>query len=182
MNSPNNQPRKETRDPSASRLTWRNPWAVVWVLVVFVILSVNGVMVYLAASSSPGLVQKDYYERGRNYEKTIQSRRALANTLSLGIQIPSVIRQGEPATFVLVDTGEAERPLRPDTATLYAYRPSDCDRDFSVPMEKIVTENGTEQVAAHVVFPLKGVWDVIVSAEQGGIEYDAARRVVVASD
>jgi len=42
-----------------------SPWFWAWVLLIIIVLSVNGVMVYFAYESNPGLVTDNYYERGQ---------------------------------------------------------------------------------------------------------------------
>nr|VFK22610.1 MAG: Nitrogen fixation protein FixH [Candidatus Kentron sp. MB]VFK28924.1 MAG: Nitrogen fixation protein FixH [Candidatus Kentron sp. MB]VFK74155.1 MAG: Nitrogen fixation protein FixH [Candidatus Kentron sp. MB] len=161
-----------------------NPWIAIWSLLILIILSVNATMIYLAMDSNPGLVVEDYYERGQNYEKTILSRQALSQDLSLRIDVPPQIHTGQPATFrftgVRHKTGE---PIHADTVTLYAYRPSDTAVDFSVPMNKIPTTTKDKAqflYLADVVFPLKGVWDIVIAVRQGEIEHNAPARITVA--
>jgi nitrogen fixation protein FixH len=66
--------------------------------------------------------------------------------------------------------------VAPDSVILYAYRPSDANADFSLPMQAM--GNGLYQV--EVTFALKGVWDLLVSVQKDGEEYNEPLRVVVA--
>nr|VFJ57363.1 MAG: Nitrogen fixation protein FixH [Candidatus Kentron sp. DK] len=181
MNAPNHSP--------ASRPAWKNPWVIGWVLIIVVIVSVNMVMIYLASSTSPGLVVEDYYERGRNYEKTVLTRQALEEKLFLQVEPPPEIRQGEPAKFHLTSTDSTGHPIPVDAVTLHAYRPSDCAYDFSTLMDKVRKGKATGvepplsgRYAAEVIFPLKGVWDIIIAAEREGVEHNVARRITVISE
>ena len=58
---------------------------------------------------------------------------------------------------------------------LYAYRPSDARHDFELPM----TKTGNGQFVVDAVFPLKGVWDLIIEAEKGDERMNIARRITV---
>nr|VFK24707.1 MAG: Nitrogen fixation protein FixH [Candidatus Kentron sp. FM] len=149
----------------------------------FIILCANATMIYLAMDTNPGLVVVDYYDRGQNYERTVLSRQALSRKLSLQLDVPPEIRQGEPATFRFTGADNGGRPIEPDAVTLYAYRPSNCAHDFSLPMTKTapVTKDGEDPYLTRATFPLQGVWDIVIAVEQDGIEHHVARRVTVAT-
>nr|VFJ78016.1 MAG: Nitrogen fixation protein FixH [Candidatus Kentron sp. FW] len=163
---------------------WRNPWVITLLIVISIILSVNAGMIYLAIDSNPGLVVEDYYERGQNYEETILSRRALSRNLSLEVEVPPWIERGKPATFQFTGTDKSGRPIHPDAVTLHAYRPSDTTADFSIPMTKIppATKAGPDRYLAEVVFPLGGVWDIVVAVKQGETEHNVPTRIIVTVD
>ena len=55
---------------------WRSPWIIAWFVLVGVFLAVNGVMIYLAVTTNPGLVVEDYYDRGQHYERHLVSEMA----------------------------------------------------------------------------------------------------------
>nr|VFK42686.1 MAG: Nitrogen fixation protein FixH [Candidatus Kentron sp. TC]VFK57064.1 MAG: Nitrogen fixation protein FixH [Candidatus Kentron sp. TC] len=161
--------------PPPPRPPWRNPWVVLCFLIVSVVLSVNGGMLYLAIDSSPGLVVEDYYERGQNYEETVLTRQALSRNLLPRIDISPRIEKGKPATFRFVGLDRTGRPIRADAITLHAYRPSDTAYDFSIPM----TEMDANRYLAEATFPLKGVWDIVIAVKQGEIEHNVPRRITV---
>jgi nitrogen fixation protein FixH len=142
-------------------------------LVVF--LGANAVMIYLAVDTNPGLVTSDYYERGRAYERGVSAREAQAGRYQLHLDVPAELRPGEPVTLRVVVVDQAGVPLEADTATLYVYRPSDAEADFSVPMRR----EGSGRYVAELVFPLKGIWDVIASVQDGEQEHNLPRRVSV---
>jgi hypothetical protein len=60
--------------------------------------------------------------------------------------------------------------------TYFAYRPSDAERDFSVPM----IEEARGRYTAEVMFPLAGVWDTVAVVREGEEEYSVSQRVSVA--
>ena len=152
---------------------WKSPWVIGWVTLVLVVLGVNIAMVYLAMETNPGLVVEDYYERGQDYEKTMFSKRAKDPGWHMRIDLPKRLIAGNhiPVNFSIVD--KAGVPVVPDSVTFYAYRPSDADRDFSLPMEQ--QAKGLYSVKAQ--FVLKGIWDILVSARVGEEEYNVGQRI-----
>ena len=154
---------------------WRSPWVIGWIGLVVTVLSVNAYMVYMSFTTMPGLVNSDYYEQGQNYERTMNERRVRAQALDLDVRAPARPVRNEPATFLYIARDTGGVPLEGESATLHAYRPANERDDFSVPM----VAEGNGQYRAEVSFPLKGVWDVVVSLKQGEGEVNAARRVMV---
>lgn len=154
---------------------WKSPWVMAWIALVIAVLGVNGVMVYLAVATNPGLVVEDYYERGQNYERTMLSKDARKPGWILRADIPEQVKAGvvTPIRFFLVD--KAGQPVTPESVELFAYRPSDASQDFSVPM----TQEGPGRYLADVAFPLIGVWDTLVAARYGEGEYNVGQRINV---
>jgi nitrogen fixation protein FixH len=154
---------------------WKSPWVIAWIGLVLAVLGVNGVMVYLAVATNPGLVVEDFYERGQNLERTMLSRNARDPGWLLRADIPQDVNAGEqtPIRFFLVD--KAGQPVSPETVELFVYRPSDATRDFSV----VMTEEGPGRYVADVSFPLIGVWDTLVAARNGDDEYHVGQRIEV---
>ena len=154
---------------------FRNPWVIGWLGLVAAVLSINLVMVYLAFSTNPGLVNRDYYERGQGYEQTLLTRQARNPNWTMRADIPQVIRVGtaERVRFFLVD--RAGQPVDAESVTLFVYRPSDAGQDFSIPM----TREDRGRYAVDVSFPLVGVWDVLIAVTSGDDEYTVSERLNV---
>lgn len=154
---------------------WKSPWVIAWIALVVAVLGVNGVMVYLALVTNPGLVVDDYYERGKDYERTMLSKGASNPGWILQADIPQEIVAGVPSQirFFLVD--KAGQPVTPEAVELFLYRPSDVTRDFSAPM----AAEGPGRYVVEVSFPLIGVWDTLVAARQGEDEYHVGQRINV---
>ena len=167
----------DNREPILNTPAWKSPWVIGWVASIFVVLGANLVMVYLAVATNPGLVVEDYYERGQHYERSLFKRAARNPGWHMTIDLPDQPSAGQevPLRFSVVD--RAGVPVARDAVTLFAYRPSDASKDFSTPMEQEL--KGLYE--ARVSFPLKGVWDLLVSVRDGDAEYNLARRVVVAA-
>jgi len=173
----------KTEQSPASRPAWRSPWVIGWVSMILIVLSINIFMAYLAMDTSPGLVVDDYYDRGQDYEKTILTRQALSRNFNFHVGVSSEIKLGKPAKFHFTASDRTGKAMQIDTVTLYAYRPSDREYDFSVPMTKSpVTKEKTSEYFAEAAFPLKGVWDIVVSATQGEVEHNVPRRIRVIAD
>ncbi len=167
-----NTPAKTPSDNSP----WRNPWVIGWIVMILIVLGANGLMVWMAASTSPGLVTEAYYDHGSNYQETLKRREAVdALGVNAVISIPQEIRVGETAAIRTVGVDKAGLPLAADTVTLYGYRPSDSARDFNQPMS--AERPGT--YLAETRFPLPGIWDLIVSIETSGHRLDLPQRVHV---
>lgn len=159
-----------------SASAWRSPWVIGWIAMIVVVLVVNSVMIFLAYATSPGLVRNDYYEGGREVERTIVSRLEEGPGWTMNIDTPADVRQdvSTRVRFVVVD--KAGQPAAPDNVTYYAYRPSDAGLDFSLPMVK----EAPGRYMAEVRFPLAGIWDTLVAARYGSGEASLGLRVSVA--
>jgi nitrogen fixation protein FixH len=155
---------------------WRSPWVIGWIGLVAVVLGVNLTMVWLAFSTSPGLVNDDYYERGQDYEKHLASRLAKDPGWTMRADIPPDLRPGSPATVRIVMVDKTGQPVSPDRVTFYAYRPSDKRLDF----ESAMTQEGAGRYAARVSFPLFGRWDWLIAVRQGEDEYTLGDELTVA--
>ncbi|HYN77033.1 MAG TPA: FixH family protein [Lamprocystis sp. (in: g-proteobacteria)] len=166
--------------PSAQRLNsstspWRNPWVLGWLGLILVVLAVNVTFIYLAVSTSPGLVSEDFYDRGQEYERTLVSRLAKDPGWTMRLDFPDDLRPGVPATVRVVLVDKAGQPVTPDQVTFFAYRPSDKTRDFSAPM----VAEGPGRYAASVSFPLFGAWDGLIAVGQGEEEVTNGERIIV---
>lgn len=156
---------------------WRNPWIIGWISLVVVVLLANAVMALLAVSTNPGLVTDEYYSAGRTLEQTILSRRAKRAEHEIAVNVPQELYTGVPATFRVVGVDKAGVPVKAERVVFQAYRPSDKGADFELPMQP----EGAGRFRADVAFPLKGIWDIVVSFHQQDDEFHTAHRVNVAS-
>lgn len=154
----------------------RSPWVIGWFALVITVLTVNGVMIFLAVEHNPGLVVEDYYERGQNYEKHLLERLERNPGWLMKIDVPDPVLKDEPTLFRFTVVDRAGVPVTSEAVRFFAYRPSDAKRDFSLPMEL----EAPGRYRAKAEFPLKGVWDILVSVQGGEDEYNSARRINVA--
>ncbi len=156
---------------------WRNPWIIGWISLVVIVLLANAIMALLAVSTNPGLVTDEYYSAGRTLEQTILSRRAKQADHEIAINVPGELYVNVPATIQVVGVDNAGLPIKADSVTFQAYRPSDKEADFEHPMHP----EGAGRFSAEVGFPLKGIWDIVITFKQGEDEFHTGRRVTVAT-
>lgn len=158
----------------------RNPWVLGWLGLLLTVITVNVVFIVTAFSTSPGLVDKDYYEQGRyhdaNYQKTLEARSRLGWNITL--QTPQTINQGEPANYSVNVVDRVGNPLKEAKVVLLAYRPSDASADIKFELQPIA--DGVFQ--SKMVLPLKGIWDINITVTQGEESLSAARRVSVVTN
>lgn len=153
----------------------KSPWVIGWLVLLGTVLAVNLVMVTLAFVTSPGLVVKDAYERGQDYEKSVQTRLRDAPDWTMQIDTSADLLVGEPGQLRLFVVDRAGQPVRADRVTLQAYRPSDAQRDFTAEL----TEEVPGRYVAEVSFPLPGIWDARMVVQAGGKEHAVERRLHV---
>lgn len=151
---------------------WRNPWIITWIVILVTFILVSGFRIFLAVQTNPGLVDENYYERGQSYEKERLSRMARDPGWKMHIKAPEFVDVAVPAVFDFEVKDKQGAPVTPDAVTFYVYRPSDVKKDFSLPMEKI----GEGRYRIEASFPLLGVWDILVSVQNGEDEYNVPYR------
>lgn len=152
----------------------RNPWVLGMLVFLVVFLTANAVFIYLAFSSPPNLVVEDFYERGEAYEKT---RERIEQEKALGwsglLMVPTTSRVNQVQTYEALITGKNSAGLLLDSVTLFAYRPSDAEQDFSAEMQK----SGHGSYVTDISFALPGTWDIIIEAKRGQDEFIITRRI-----
>lgn len=146
---------------TSANSAWRNPWIIGWIALIVIVLAVNATMVVLAIATNPGLVNDDYYESGREVERTIVSRVAETPGWTMSIDTPADVRAEVPTTVRFFVVDRAGQPVDADEVTYFAYRPSDASRDFSRPM----VEEAPGRYAVELSFPIAGLWDTLVEAK-----------------
>jgi nitrogen fixation protein FixH len=151
---------------------FRSPWVLAWIGMLIVFVMANAVMIYLAADR-PGLVVDDYYDRGQDYEKIMLKRMAKDLGWKMKVVKPKFADVGKPSEWKFSVMDKDGAPVKADSVTFYAYRPSDAKQDFSVEME--LTAPG--HYKADVTFPLLGVYDILVSVKKGEDEFNVPSRI-----
>lgn len=167
----------QTMDKTPAKPTHalQSPWIIAWISMIVIVLAVNATMIYLAFRTNPGLVVDDYYERGQEFERTLISKLERDPGWLMKTDIPRDVYVDEDVVVRFFVVDQAGRPIVPDRVHFHAYRPSDADSDFALPME----DEGNGRYVAHVRFPLIGVWDTLVSVRHGEDEYNTAQRIDV---
>jgi len=165
------------RISQASKRAFRNPWVLGWLALITVVLSVNVVFITLAVTTNPGLVSKDYYERGRDHERHYLDRKNERTKLgwTTSLEVPDSIQLGATQTYRFTVVDREGQPLKGAKVVLNAFRPSDANADFS----EVLTETAPGRYEGAVTFPMKGIWDLLVHVERDSKGFDIPRRISV---
>jgi nitrogen fixation protein FixH len=157
----------------------KNPWVLGWLGFVTLVFIVNVVFVVTAMKTSPGLVDEDYYDKGRDHERHVQDKLVAKSRLGWQINLNSAldeVKMGKPMAYHLNVVDKAGMPLAADEVMLMAYRPSDANADFSLPMA--MTETGLYR--AELVFPLKGHWELTATVKHQQDQLSLTQKINVA--
>jgi nitrogen fixation protein FixH len=144
-----------------------------WLFVLFfaVIFAVNGVFIYYALESNPGVVTEDSYEKGLAFNKTIEKAERQAE---LGWSGDIAASEVDGAmTFALRD--KAGKPISGATVRAEFTRPVRDGSDFSLTL----TEGKAGIYRGDIHAPFKGAWTVRVFAEKDGQVFEESSPVVL---
>ncbi|MFO7593882.1 MAG: FixH family protein [Pseudomonadota bacterium] len=158
-----------------SKQAFSNPWVLGWLGMLVGVVLVNVIFIVTAFKTSPGLVDEEYYEKGRAVEENFQERLKARNRLGwdIGLQVPEEVFVGRAGNYTVNIVDQVGMPIREAEVALQAYRPSDASADINAPMEPIA--GGVYQTRLNL--PLKGVWDMVVTVRQGDDELQIERRI-----
>ncbi len=158
----------------ANKSAMRNPWVLGWIALVVLVLVVNAGMISMAVITNSGLVEEDYYEKGRDHEQNFLKKQAARNALgwNFKLDVPEdlILGQAHTLRFNVVD----KQGLAVDALDIevLAYRPSDADADFKLEMQAFAPG----QYQAKAVFPLKGIWVLKLKATQADKSYELTEQ------
>ncbi len=143
--------------PAYSR--WRD--SLLWLLVsiVVLVLSVNGVMVWVATQVSPNLVRSDYYEASKHVD---EEQAARASSTRLGWQVQEGVAAGAVTVRVTDRDGQ---PVGGLAGTVHAYRPSDATLDQRLTWEELAGASGA--YLARFSRPRPGLWRITLDVARG---------------
>jgi len=154
----------------------KNPWVLGIIGFLLLVITVNTIFIYNAFKHRPNLVVDNFYERGKAYamkEAAIDQEKQLGwNGL---IMSPPESRVNQSQPYEVLIQGKNSAGLDLDSVTLFAYRPSDMDADFTVPMNKM----SAGRYSVDIAFNLPGSWDLIVEAKRGEDEFLITRRIYI---
>jgi nitrogen fixation protein FixH len=170
----NNLSRKYSQSNTQGK---RNPWVIGWFGIIAVFLGANAIFIVLAVVSSPGLVVKDYYEQGRQYEKNAIKLLAMRDKLQWDskLEIPETITLNTADKYRFSATDARGLPVRDADVRIIAYRPSDAGADFGTALHAIAP--GLYE--ASLSFPLPGIWDLNVKVQHGEDRLELVQRLTV---
>jgi nitrogen fixation protein FixH len=141
----------------------------IFLAVFAIILGANGTMVWLAVSSSPGLVTDKAFERGKFYNRELA---AAAAADALGWSTDLEWRDGKAELRVTSRTGA---PVEGLAARLTVLRPVEA----VAPIELALRERGPGTYDADLPLPRPGQWELQLVASRGAEMVAATKRIVV---
>ncbi len=157
---------------------WHNPWALGLTGIIIAGIASSGALIVFATRNAPSLVDKQYYESGRKYEKTIQQQIAARNALAWKTALTTTgdfkLAAANAVRLSVMD--KQDMPLSGAKVSFQAFRPSDSKADFSADL----TETGAGQYAGTVTFPLKGSWDISIRIKRGDEVFEVNQKIQVA--
>jgi nitrogen fixation protein FixH len=163
-----------------SNIHWKedfsNPWFLSVLALIVTALGATISMIMIAYSASPDLVNKDYYEKGKNYFKAEARRQQDGKPLwRLNLMPPKHPVVAKAQLYRLFVINPDGKPVREGKSELFVYRPNDVARDFQISMKQV--DVGT--FLAEITFPLPGNWDLIGQIEHDGQSFNVAQRIFV---
>lgn len=119
-----------------------------------VVFTADGILIYLGSTSQDGLVTKDYYQQGINYNDVIQAKKRLAELGWTQAVTPPERTGVAPLEIRLVD-GDG-KPLVGKQVEAELRRPAQKGYDLTFALKEVAP--GTYR--ADVTLPLSGYWDL----------------------
>lgn len=156
-------------DKSAFRITGR---MVFFGLVAFfgVIAAVNGVFMYFALDTFPGLTTEDSYKKGIVYNRTLDDAAAQKR---LGWS--SAVEVSDDGMLTVTMTGKSGLPLSGARASVAMTRPLGDETTLNVNLKAI----GEGRYQGAFAAPMPGRWKAEVVVERGGDSYRMRHEVMV---
>lgn len=119
-----------------------------------VVFTADGILIYLGTTTQDGLVTKDYYQEGINYNDVIQARKRLAELGWTQAMTPPAQAGVGPLEIRLADA--EGKPLAGKQVQAELRRPAQKGYDLTFAL----TEVSPGTYRADVTLPLSGHWDV----------------------
>ena len=170
---------QSTTSTSRSKAAQRGSW-IPWIFVggFGVVLVVNAIMVYVAATTWTGIAVNRAYDKGLTYNRNLEAaarQEALGWDVSLAAEATPDLA-GELAGTVEVALRDASgAPLHRAEVVVVFERPTHEGHDFAVEL----TPSGAGTYTAPFAAPLPGLWDLRLVATKGGDRFVSTERVVL---
>ena len=161
----------------SNKQAFRNPWVLGWLAAIILVLLVNAGFIITAVMTNPGLVDKDYYEKGRDFEQEFSTLKETRHRLGWKMHLEAVQapHTNQTARYTLSAADRTGIPVAADQVIIRAYRPSDASSDFTTEMQEVTPGIYT----AELTFPLKGLWDLTAILHKGDDQLKVTRRINV---
>lgn len=156
---------------------FRNPWVLGWITAIVLVILVNVGFIVTAVVTNPGLVDENYYQKGRDLEAEIVSLRKAYQRLGwkMALQAEHQPVLGLPVRYTFKVVDREGKPVDGEHAVISAYRPSDASADFHQEMQRIAPG----LYSAELTFPLKGIWDLTATLHKGKDALHTTHRISV---
>jgi nitrogen fixation protein FixH len=153
----------------------RGRW-IPWAFVAFfgIVAAVNGVMIWLAAQSYPGLVTERPYDHGIAYNRNLEAA-AAQELLGWRTTLEARIVGGFEAELDVALVDRDGLPLDGAVVVARLGRPAEASRDFDLELASA----GPGRYGATFRLPVIGAWDVHLVVTRGADRLVVDRRVVL---
>lgn len=139
------------------------------------VLAANATMIAIAVTTFPGLETADAFRKGIGYNAALAAAREQAG-LGWRAEIDATPLGGRRLRVELRLADAAGRPVERADVRAELVRPTLHGHDFAETLERTAAAG---VYALEADFPLPGIWDVRLRAEQGPRLYQTTRRVLV---
>lgn len=161
-----------SHEPKPAARRSRIPWIIAGGF--GVVFAVNAIMVYVAATTWPGIAVNRAYDKGLTYNRNLEAaarQEALGWTATIETELSGTLA-GTARVTLLDATGQ---PLNRAVAALAFERPTHEGYDFALAL----TAEGNGVYSAPFSVPLPGLWDLRLIASQGEDRVVVTERVLL---
>lgn len=155
----------------------RDKW-IPWYFVAFfaVVFAVNGVYVYMAIHTMPGVVEEHHYEKGLKYNQRIAEVDKQAKLGWKGdVQFKLDVAAPQSGTLQVVFTDANGEALEKADVNVLLTRPTGQGQNQRVVLKELAP--GDYQAA--VTLPLLGQWEASVAVVRGDDRFELNKRLVI---
>jgi len=160
---------------SANRGRWI-PWAFVGAFAV--VAAANGIFVWLALDSFPGLETEGAYEKGLGYASTLAAARKqqeLGWQASISHETAVSTAGGLDLTLSVALSDRAGAPLAGLAVRALFWRPTAEGLDVAADLRELAPG----RYVAALTLPLSGQWDVRLIADGSGTSWQTSQRLIL---
>ncbi len=159
------------REGDAKRGSWI-PW--IFVGCFGIVLLVNGIMVYVAATTWTGIAVNRAYDKGLTYNRNLEAAER-QEALGWEVSLVTDVRADLVGTVEVALHDSDGAPLHRAEVVVAFERPTHEGHDFAVEL----VPNGAGTYTAPFTAPLPGLWDLRLVATKGSDRFVATERVVI---
>jgi nitrogen fixation protein FixH len=155
--------------------TERGRW-IPWIFVgcFGIVLVVNSIMVYVAATTWTGIAVNRAYDKGLTYNRNLEAAERQA-ALGWEASLVTEMADGLVGTLEVALNDADGTPLYRADVVVAFERPTHEGHDFAVEL----VQDGAGTYTAPFTAPLPGVWDLRLVATKGTDRFVATERVVI---